>query len=79
MTKHRAIWGLEMELRTFLTLVLDGSQWSASCPGCFIPGRRTPCTHWIEGWVNLRAGVDAVEKKKNNLTPSGSQILVVIP
>jgi hypothetical protein len=23
-----------------------------------MPGERTPITHWIEGWVGLRAGLD---------------------
>jgi hypothetical protein len=28
------------------------------------PRERTPDTHWIGGWVGLRAGLDAVVKKK---------------
>jgi hypothetical protein len=40
-------------------LVLDGGEWSASCPCCF-----TPSTHWIGGWVGPRVSLDAVEKRK---------------
>jgi hypothetical protein len=42
----------------FLTLVLDGGEWSASCPSCF-----TPCTRWIRGWARPTAGLNAVEKR----------------
>jgi hypothetical protein len=40
----------------FLTPVLIGGEWSASLPG--------PGTHWIGGWVDLRAGLDDLEKRK---------------
>jgi hypothetical protein len=33
-------------------------------PGRFTPGERAPRTHWIGGWVNPRAGLDDVEKRK---------------
>jgi hypothetical protein len=48
-----------------LTLALDGGEWSPSGPGRLTHGERSPCTHWIEGWVNPRAGLDEVVKKKN--------------
>jgi hypothetical protein len=41
-----------------------GGEWSASLPGCFTPGEIAPGTHWIGGWVALRTGVDAMEKRK---------------
>jgi len=31
----------------------------------FTPQERAPGSHWIGGWVGLRAGLDAVEKRKN--------------
>jgi hypothetical protein len=34
-------------------------KWLDSRPGCF-----TPDTHWIGGWVNPRASLDDVEKRK---------------
>jgi hypothetical protein len=48
----------------FLTLALGGGLWSASRPGCFTSGVRIAGTHWIRGWVKLRAGLDDVEKRK---------------
>jgi hypothetical protein len=30
----------------------------------FTPGERTPGTHWIGGWVGLRAGLDAGARRK---------------
>jgi hypothetical protein len=47
-----------------LTSALDGGEWSASCPGRFTPRERTPDTHWIGGWVGLRAGLVTVVKRK---------------
>jgi hypothetical protein len=48
----------------FLTLVLDGSEWSASLSECFTPRERAPGTHWMGGWVGPRAGLDTVVKRK---------------
>jgi hypothetical protein len=31
---------------------------SASRPGRFTPGERTPDTHWLDGWVGPRTGLD---------------------
>jgi hypothetical protein len=45
----------------FLTSALDEGEWSASRPCRFNPRERAPSTHWIGGWVNPRAGLDAVE------------------
>jgi hypothetical protein len=41
-----------------------GSGDTAPCPGCFTPRERAPGTHWIGGWVGLRAVLDAVVKRK---------------
>jgi hypothetical protein len=45
-----------------LTSALDGGEWSASRPSCFIPGERAPGIHWLGGWVDPRAGLDAAVK-----------------
>jgi hypothetical protein len=47
-----------------LTFALAGGEWSASRPCRFTPGERAPGTHWIGGWVDLRDGLDGVEKRK---------------
>jgi hypothetical protein len=33
-------------------------------PAALPPAERAPVTHWIGGWVDLRAGLDNLEKKK---------------
>jgi len=33
-------------------------------PAALPPKERAPGTHWIGGWVGLRAGVDVVVKRK---------------
>jgi hypothetical protein len=43
---------------------LVGGEWSASRPGRFTPGKEVTGTHWIGGWVDLRAGLDDLEKTK---------------
>jgi hypothetical protein len=63
------------KLSIFLTLALDGGDWSASCPSHFTPGETAPATHWIGHWVSLRASQDDLELKKifpptENQTPT---------
>jgi hypothetical protein len=41
---------------------LVGGKWSASRPIRFNPGEIAPGTHWIDGWVDPRAGLDDAEK-----------------
>jgi len=36
----KAYRGVEVQLHSFLTMALDGSQWSVSLPGSFSPRRR---------------------------------------
>jgi hypothetical protein len=36
---------MEVQIDTFLTLELDGGEWSASHPCHFIPGKTAPGTH----------------------------------
>jgi hypothetical protein len=57
---------------SFLTSVLDGGEWSVSCPGCtgMIPG-----THWIGGWVSLRASLDTEARGKILCLCQGSNLI----
>jgi hypothetical protein len=62
-----------------LTPALDGGEWSASRPGRFTPREGAPSTHWRGGWVDSRAVLDAVVKRKissprreSNLEPLSS-------
>jgi hypothetical protein len=61
LTEHQVMkmyWG-SGSMYTF-TSALDGGEWSASRPGRITPGKRTPGTHWIGGWMSTRAGLDMV-------------------
>jgi hypothetical protein len=50
----------------FLISALDGGECrSASRPCRFTPGDGAASTHWVVGWVGLRAGLDAMEKRIN--------------
>jgi hypothetical protein len=56
----KAYWGLDVYIHIFLTSALVGGEWSASRPGRFTLGERSPGTHC----VGPRAGLDDVEKWK---------------
>jgi hypothetical protein len=50
--------GVEGELHAFSTSALGIGEWSASRSGLF-----NVDIHWIEGWVQPRAGLDTVTEK----------------
>jgi hypothetical protein len=60
----KAYEGVDVYIHIFLTSALAGGKWSASRADRFTPGERAPGTHWKGGWVNPRAGLDDVEKRK---------------
>jgi hypothetical protein len=59
--RHEDIWGSGGINLRFLTSPLDGIDLSASCPGSFTREDRAPGTHWTEGWVGSRAGLDSAK------------------
>jgi hypothetical protein len=48
----------------FLTSGLDESEWLASRPGRFNSGERAPGIHCIRNWVDLRDGLEDVDKRE---------------
>jgi hypothetical protein len=62
MKKHR---GVEVLHHVFLASALDRGKWSASRPGRFTIGERLTGTHSIGGWLEPRAGLDAMAKEYN--------------
>jgi hypothetical protein len=54
--QHKDVWESGGTALPFLTLVLDGGEWSASRSGHF-----TPSTRWSGGWAGSRASLDTVE------------------
>jgi hypothetical protein len=60
----KAYGGVDVYIHVFLTSVLVSDEWSASRPGRFTRGERDPGTHWRWDWVDPRACLDDVEKRK---------------
>jgi hypothetical protein len=60
----KAYGGADVQIHISLTSALAGGEWSASRPGRFTPWERVPGTHWIRRWVNLRDGLDDLEKRR---------------
>jgi hypothetical protein len=72
---------MEVKRHALLTWALDGGEWSASRPGRFTPRERAPGIHWIGGWMDPRAVLDMVVKRKipNTRWESNPRILIVQP
>jgi hypothetical protein len=49
---------------TFLTSALGGMSGRRHAPAALYSWERTPGTHWIGGWVSLRAGLDTQARVK---------------
>jgi hypothetical protein len=60
----KAYGGVDVQVHIVLTSALVGGEWSVSRPCRFTPGEREHGTHWIGGWVDPRACLDNVEKRK---------------
>jgi hypothetical protein len=59
----------------FLTSAIDGGEWWTSRPSHFTPGVRDPGIRCVGGWMDLKAGLDAIEKRRiccpcRNRTPA---------
>jgi len=55
---------LGVQRHPLLTSGLHIVNWLPSCPGRFNPGVRAPSILWKGGWVDPRAGLDAVAKRE---------------
>jgi len=63
---------MEVQLRAFLTLAVDGGEWSVSLPDSLTAGERAPSSHWVGGSLSPRTGLDAVTKRRNPIiVPAG--------
>jgi hypothetical protein len=54
----QALTEREVQLLLILELALGGLSGQRYAPAALYPGKKTPCTHWIGGWVGLRAGLN---------------------
>jgi hypothetical protein len=64
LTGYEDVWRNRGIAPPFLTSALDRGEWSASRPSYFTSGEESPGTHWIGGWVDPKAGLDATGKKQ---------------
>jgi len=55
---------VKVQVHSFLTLALDGGEWSVSCPSHFTPGESAPIVHLVGGWMDHTASLYASEKRK---------------
>jgi hypothetical protein len=62
-------WRMEVQRHAFLTLALEGGEWSASRPCRFAPGERAHGTHWTGGWVGPRAVMGILNDTYRNRPP----------
>jgi len=60
--------GVEVQIHELLISALNGSEWSVSCCDCFTSGEGTRGINWIGGWVDSRAGLDAVGEEKKYIS-----------
>jgi hypothetical protein len=56
--------GVKEYLYALLTSALDGAEWSASRPGRLNLSECAFGTHWLETWLILALGVEAVMKRE---------------
>jgi hypothetical protein len=61
MKAHREV---DVQIHVFLTSARVGGERSTSRLSRFTPGERVPGTHWREGGVGPRTGLDDVENRK---------------
>jgi hypothetical protein len=66
---------VEWMYRSTFSSALAGGEKSASCTSCFTPMERAPGTYWIGGWVDARAGLDNVERRKFLTTKQAREML----
>jgi hypothetical protein len=64
MKKKCLIKHYAMKLYQGVDIYLDGSEWLASFAVRFNPEESSPGTEWIGCCVKVRAGLDAMEKRK---------------
>jgi hypothetical protein len=65
----KACVGVDVKIHIFLTSAQVGGGLSVSRSSSFTPGEKPQSTHWIGGWVDPRADLDYVEKRKLLILP----------
>jgi hypothetical protein len=65
----KTYWVVEVQLHAFLTSAQDGGELSASRPGRFTAGDRTPGKYWLRCWVGPRAGLERWRRERISSLP----------
>lgn len=52
------------EAQSHILHLCSRGEWSSLSPGYFAPRERAPGTLWTEGWLGLRASLDALVKRR---------------
>jgi hypothetical protein len=60
----KAYGGVDVQIHIFLTSAIVRGGWSTLRPSHFNLGVRALGTHWLGYWMDRRAGLDNVEKRK---------------
>jgi hypothetical protein len=77
-TMKAYFWSRSVSVCVFLTLALDGGEWSASCTIHFISRERTLSvlsTHYIGGWLEP-TGLSGHWRRKKTLSPARNQGMI---
>jgi hypothetical protein len=62
-SRHKDVWGGGDITSPSLASALERGEWPVACSGHFTTEERDTSTHWIGGWVGLRASMDTEEEK----------------
>jgi hypothetical protein len=62
--RHKGVWGSGCIDPYFLDLSTSWRLVVSFTTRQLYPSKRAPDSHWIEGWVDPRAGLDNLEKRK---------------
>jgi hypothetical protein len=65
-------------LQPCISTLVQMSGWPVSRSSHFNSGEKAPSTHWIEGWINLRACLDVMTKIKIPAR-TGNQTMIIHP
>jgi hypothetical protein len=61
---HEDVWGSGCIAPPFLTLALDGGEWSTLHPSRFTPGEIASSAYWKKGRMDPRASLNTVQMRK---------------
>lgn len=64
---------VKVRFYAFINLESGGSEWSVSCVGHFVSGKKSPHAHWITGWFSPVDILDVAFNRTSLLLLLGSE------